>query len=112
MTPSTTPGTPAQPGTPAKPADPAAPAGQDGQPGRISSNEHCCYGGTYYKCPSSAACFGGFDINACLAVCAGPSDPCFDACFEKLDKAGAPKGCQTGVTPPKGVDCANGSINL
>lgn len=103
---------PATPGTP--PADhPGGPggAGQPGQPGRISVNEHCCYTGKYFKCPNSAACFGGFDVNACLSTCAGPQDPCFNACFQKLDAAGAPKGCQS-APEPKGVDCANGSINL
>lgn len=85
--------------------------GASGQPGRVSVNEHCCYNATYYKCPNSAACFGGFDINACLSTCSGPSDPCFDACFDKLSSAGAPKGCAM-TTAPKGVDCAKGEISL
>ena len=90
--------------------DPAGTPGTDGQPGRISVNEHCCYGATYFKCPSASACFGGFDAQACLAKCGG-SDACADACSAQEDAAGAPKGCQT-MAPPKGVDCANGSINL
>ena len=85
--------------------------GGDGQPGRVSVNEHCCYGGTYFKCPSTSACFGGFDINACLSTCPGPFDPCFNECFDQLSNAPAPKGCQT-TTPPAGVDCANGNINI
>jgi len=104
------PGEPGQPGQPGQPGEPGQP-GQAGQAGRISVNEHCCYGGAYFRCPSAAACFGGFDVNACLDQCAGPQDPCFDACFDKLDAAGPPKGCQS-VAPPNGVDCANGSINL
>ena len=87
-------------------------SGQDGQPGRVSVNEHCCYGAVYYKCPSSAACFGGFDVDACLALCSDSDDVCSDACFDKMGLAGAPKGCQSNVTPPKGVDCPNGSISL
>jgi hypothetical protein len=106
--------TPPDPGSsPPPPAgDPGGTPGQDGSPGRISVNEHCCYGGKYYKCPNSAACFGGFDIDACLAACSGPMDPCWDACFNQLDSAGPPKGCQSGVAEPKGVDCANGQINI
>jgi hypothetical protein len=110
-TPPATPADPGQPGQPGQPGEPGQP-GQPGQPGRISVNEHCCYGSQYFKCPNEAACFGGFDISACLDACSGPEDPCFDACFDKLDTAGAPKGCQSNVTPPKGVDCANGSISL
>jgi hypothetical protein len=60
---------------------------------------------------ASDACFGGFDINACLATCAGPQDPCFQACFDKLDNAGPPTGCESGLPEPDGVDCANG-INI
>lgn len=85
--------------------------GEAGQPGRVSVNEHCCYNATYYRCPNSAACFGGFDIDACLSTCSGPSDPCFDTCFDKLSSAAAPKGC-TITAAPKGVDCAKGQISL
>jgi hypothetical protein len=111
----TTPTSPQNPGTPGQPGQPGQPGadgqpGEDGQPGRVAVNEHCCYGGTYYKCPSTAACFGGFDINACLDQCPGPFDPCFDACFDKLSNAGPPKGCQT-TAAPAGVDCKNGKIN-
>lgn len=102
--------------TPAAPPDPALPdptqAGTDGQPGRVSVNEHCCYGAMYFRCPSTAACFGGFDFDACLAKCAEGDDACSDACSDKEDAAGAPKGCQANVTPPPGVDCANASIDL
>lgn len=104
------PGPAGQPGDPGEPGDPGG-VGEPGQPGRVSVNEHCCYGGKYFRCPNSAACFGGFDINACLSTCAGPQNPCFDACFDKLDAAGPPKGCQA-TAEPKGVDCANGSINI
>lgn len=97
------------PGPAAPPAD--ANAGTDDEPGRISVNEHCCYGATYFKCPSTAACFGGFDATACVAACGGGDDACADACAAKEEAAGAPKGCQT-LAPPKGVDCANGSIQL
>ncbi len=102
--------TPAATPDPATPDPAIPPAGTDGQPGRISVNEHCCYGATYFKCPNAAACFGGFDAEACLAKCGG-NDACADACSAQEDAAGAPKGCQT-MAPPKGVDCANGSINL
>jgi len=92
------------------PNDPGQP-GEPGQAGRVSVNEHCCYGGAYYKCPNSAACFGGFDVNSCLQGCS-PFDPCWDECFDKLSNAGAPKGCQANANPPAGVDCANGNINI
>ena len=85
--------------------------GQNGQPGRASVNQHCCYGGTYYKCPDSNACFGGYDVNACLSTCPGPFDPCFEECFDKLSNAPPPKGCQT-MAAPAGIDCANGNINV
>ena len=107
---------PAAPGTPAATPAPASPdgnqTGTDGQPGRISVNEHCCYGATYFRCPNAVACLGGFDADACVAACADGDDACADACAVKEDAAGAPKGCQANVTPPKGVDCANGSIDL
>jgi hypothetical protein len=100
-----------KPGTdaPATP-DPNA-AGAAGQPGRLSVDEHCCYGATYFRCPSTAACFGGFDIDACIDACVDLDDACLDACAAKEAAAGAPKGCQS-LAPPAGVDCANGWIDL
>ncbi len=86
-------------------------AGEDGQAGRIAVNQHCCYGGKYFSCPNETACFGGVDVDACLATCGAKLD-CFDKCFEQLDNAPAPKGCRSDVKPPPGVDCANGQINL
>ena len=106
-----TPAPPAATPDPGATPDDANATGTDGQPGRISVNEHCCYGATYFKCPNTAACFGGFDADACLARCADGDNACADACAAKEDAAGAPKGCQT-VKPPKGIDCANGSITL
>lgn len=104
--------TPAPAPAPAPPAaDPNAP-GTAGQPGRISVDEHCCYGAKYFRCPSTAACFGGFDIDACEAKCKDADDACFDACGAAADAAGAPKGCDATVAPPAGVDCANGAIDL
>jgi hypothetical protein len=91
--------------------DPGGGNGENGQVGRVSVNEHCCFAGKYQRCPNSNACFGGFDINACLQGCS-PFDPCFDECFDKMDKAGPPKGCDANAQPPAGVDCANGQINL
>ena len=80
-------------GTPATTPDPVIPPagtpGTDGQPGRISVNEHCCYGATYFKCPNAVACFGGFDGEACLAKCGG-NDARADACSAQEDAAGAP----------------------
>ncbi len=105
-----TPGTPGNPGDPPDPNDPGVP-GQNGQPGRVAVNEHCCFGGKYFKCPDVNACLGGFDLDACLANC-NAGDACFDDCFTKLDNAGAPKGCDANAAPPAGVDCANGNINL
>jgi len=85
--------------------------GQNGQAGRVSVNEHCCFNGKYQRCPNANACLGGFDLNACLANCS-PFDPCFDECFDKIDNAGPPNGCDANAAPPPGVDCANGEINL
>ena len=106
-----------QPETPAKKsADEPAPPAPDApvEPGaagsRISVNEHCCFGGKYFNCPNTAACFGGFDVQACLSKCTDTA--CFDACEQKLDTAGAPKGCNGNATPPKGVDCATGEIHI
>lgn len=85
--------------------------GDNGEGNRVSVGEHCCFNGRYLKCPDANACFGGFDINACLQAC-NPLDPCFEACFDKLNKASAPKGCDANAAPPPGVDCANGQIDL
>jgi hypothetical protein len=109
-------GTTPAPGKEAAPAEAGEPGeagqdGADGEAGRIAVNGHCCYQGKYFACPDENACFGGFDLQACFAAC-GANIACFETCAEKIDTAGAPKGCRTGVTPPKGVDCANGKIDL
>ncbi len=78
---------------------------------RVSINEHCCYGAQYFKCPDATACFGGFDVDACLSTCAGPASPCFSKCFEQEASAPAPKGCQAKAAP-KGIDCANGNFEF
>ena len=82
--------------------------GEDGEVGRVASNEHCCFEGRYLRCPNADACFGGFDIGACLASCF-PGDPCFEACFDRLGQ-GTPRGCDADAVPPPDVDCANGRI--
>lgn len=92
--------------------DTAGAAGEDGETGRIASGPHCCYQGKYFSCPDETACFGGFDVDACLAACGKGVDTCFDKCFAQLDEAAAPKGCRSDVKPPAGVDCATGNINL
>jgi hypothetical protein len=79
---------------------------------RIAIDGICCYGGSYFACPNAAACYGGFDVNACLATCNGPEDPCFDACFAKEDSAGPPVGCTAGAAEPPGIDCATGTIEI
>lgn len=85
--------------------------GQDGNVGRVSSGPHCCFDGKYLECPSAAACWGGFDVDACISGCADTDDACFDACIDKLGSASAPAGCQSKAAPA-GVDCANGRIDL
>lgn len=85
--------------------------GQDGQGSRVAVNEHCCFNGEYLRCPDANACLGGFDLQACLQGCS-PSDPCFAECLDKVQNPGPPVGCDANATPPSGVDCANGRIDL
>lgn len=77
--------------------------GADGEPGRSASNNDCCFQGKYFECPNESACFGGFDVNACIAACNEDFD-CTMGCVSELDSAGAPKGC-TKKAPPAGVRC-------
>lgn len=104
---------PASPTTPGTGAAPGADGadGANGNAGRMSSGLHCCFESKYLECPTPAACWGGFDVDACIAAC-DPSDvACIGACVDKLDAAGAPVGCQS-KAPPAGVDCANGQIDI
>jgi hypothetical protein len=94
---------------PQAPGEDVPVAKPDGHPGRVSVDEHCCYGTTYFRCPNATACFGGFDLGACLSSCADGA--CEDACSASADAAGAPKGCRV-TAPPVGVDCTNGSIEV
>jgi hypothetical protein len=97
-----------------QPPVPGVPPGEDGLPDlggiRQASNEHCCFNGQYLRCPDANACFGGFDINACLQNCR-PGDACFEDCFTNLGTSGAPKGCDANAPQPPNVDCANGRID-
>jgi hypothetical protein len=103
----------APPGPAPLPQPPRLDAGGGGHGfARIAIDGICCYGSNYFACPNTAACYGGFDINACLATCSGPEDPCFDACFSKEDSAGPPLGCPADMAEPPGVDCATGTIQL
>lgn len=90
------------------PGDPGAPGENGGS--RIAVGEHCCFNGKYLRCPDSAACFGGFDVNDCFSKCADVD--CIQTCADKLDAAGAPKGCNANAAPPPGIDCANGQMNF
>lgn len=101
-------------GEESKPGGNGAP-GDDGAPGenggnRIGAGEHCCFNGKYLRCPDTTACFGGFDVNDCLSKCA--DFDCFQQCTDKLDAAGAPKGCDANAAPPAGIDCANGQMGF
>jgi len=104
---------PAPDGPPPPVSPPPAPTptspGPDGKSGRVAVNQHCCYGGAYYRCPNTAACFGGVDLAVCLSGCTSAS--CFSSCAALLDAAGPPVGCAAS-TAPAGVDCANGRIDL
>ncbi len=76
----------------------------DGRRRRARARARACYAGTYYACPTVAACFGGVDPQACFAACVGPQDPCFQACLDHLEKPSPPVGCQIGTAPP-GLTC-------
>lgn len=71
--------------------------------GHVASNGDCCFQGQYFECPNANACFGGFDVNACIDGC-GNDFNCVMDCTSKLSTAGGPKGC-TQKTPPANVKC-------
>jgi hypothetical protein len=79
--------------------------GEDGQAGgsRSASGQDCCFNGQYLKCPNTAACFGGFDVNQCINACNGDFN-CTIGCTNKLSNAPPPKGC-TQSAPPPNVQC-------
>ena len=43
----------------------------------------CCYGGAFYDCATPAGCFGGFDVEACIAACTDTN--CELACVQQLN---------------------------
>jgi hypothetical protein len=99
--------TPAPPGA----GDPGN-NGQDGAPGRVAVGDICCFGGKFFRCPDTNACLGNADPNACIANCDRLDVDCIEACVTNLDGAGPPVGCDGNATPPPGVDCANGNVNV
>jgi secreted trypsin-like serine protease len=83
----------------APPAPAPAPKG-GGNPG----TDICCFNGQFYDCPTSAACLGGFDINACLDACTTAA--CQIACTQKL--AGKTPTNQCTRAPQKDQTCNGG----
>lgn len=85
--------------------------GENGAAGTIAVDEHCCFGGKYLRCPTTAACLGGFDLDACIDGCGFADVRCIEGCTSKLGNGG-PVGCDATAAPPPGVDCANGTIDI
>lgn len=80
------------------------PPNPSGSHARSANNQDCCFDGTYYACPDTTACFGGFDVNACTAACEGDVD-CIVACTHELETAPPPLASCKQSTPPAGVRC-------
>lgn len=68
-----------------------------------AANNACCFKGEFFECPDAKACFGGFDISACIDKCKADID-CFKDCANQLEGASAPKGC-TKKAPPANIKC-------
>jgi secreted trypsin-like serine protease len=48
----------------------------------------CCVNGVSYECPDTAACLGGFDLNACFSACTEPS--CLSRCSQESSSGKGP----------------------
>jgi hypothetical protein len=81
--------------------------GLPGLPGKIGNGNDCCVNGKYFRCPDPTACFGGFDVTACIGKC-GADVQCIEDCTSQLDETAAPKGCDANAAPPPDVDCELG----
>ena len=78
--------------------------GLPGLPGNVGDGNDCCFNGKYFHCPNATACFGGFDLDACIQKC-GADANCIEDCANQLDGTGAPQGCDANAAPPPGFDC-------
>jgi hypothetical protein len=74
-------------------------SGDVGTARRRAEGEHCCYEGTYQRCPNAAACFGGVELEACVAKCAGDARCLTNVCTSELRHAPPPKGCSPSEAP-------------
>jgi secreted trypsin-like serine protease len=80
------------------------PAGGGGGTSRSASGQNCCFNGQYFACPDTAACFGGFDVNACINGCNGSFD-CTMNCLSRMGEVRPPTSACTKTSPPPNVQC-------
>jgi hypothetical protein len=81
--------------------DPFVPA--SGQPGQNGADV-CCQDGQSYDCPTTAACLGGFDLDACLAACNDAA--CTVECTQKLNGVRPTNQCTR--SPATDAQCNGG----
>jgi hypothetical protein len=74
-------------------------AGNVGTAQRRAQGEHCCFEGKYQRCASPVACFGGVDLDECVARCAGDDRCLTNVCTSELRHAPAPRGCTAAEAP-------------
>ncbi len=78
----------------------ASKAGEDvGTARRRAQGTHCCYEGRYSSCKNEKACFGGVDLEACLAKCGDDTHCITNTCTSELRHAPPPKGCSEEEAP-------------
>lgn len=66
---------------------------------RRAKDQHCCYKLAYQRCPDAVACYGGVDLDACVAECAGDATCLTNTCTNRLRNAPAPVGCTPEQAP-------------
>lgn len=83
-----------------------APTGDVGTARRKSDGQNCCYKDKFYKCGSPTACFGGVDLDACIAKCAGDTKCYTNTCTDQLRHAPAPTSDCVESQAPEGFSCS------
>ena len=72
---------------------------------RRAQGEHCCYEGQYHRCASPSACFGGVDLDECVANCNYDSRCITNVCTNKLRHAPPPAKSCTPAEVPSSFSC-------